>query len=553
MFSMFVFFIFFYPCSLNMTTAFATLDQLYGGLSSSSSSSSSSFSSSYLSSHGHSLAGFLLTIVVGLGLVAYFTLMATLHTVQQDWTHQRCHPYVLPFAHWVHPKVTNEENLQFCLNQTLSATTGDALGPLAQTVQQLQQGVTSMATDIESSRSMFDKMRTFFADITHELYGRTINVTTELDVMARTNQDIVGKMNGVLVTTLYTLLGSYDVLRSLMGAMVQIMVTIMIGFAAAIALLWLNPVTWGLAASSTAMYTAVAIPLGISLSFLVNKLHIHTGMKVPTLHTSPAKCFDADTWITPTKRICDLHLGDCLEEDNVHTRVNALFRLSSDHVDMCVISGGDTPILVSGTHKMVYEGQWVNASTHPHTFPYPYPYRKPVLYCLSVVQKQIRLGTHVFSDWDEVSLEMMDHLERTHGITSFDQLVGGFHPDTLITLHGGGSRKIQDVALGDHLHGGGTVYGTVVIDGRGVPHYQYVIQGKPPTHSSFCGGPNVVYYVSRTKTNSTALRHGTTPSVPSVPYLYHLLTEQHRFWIHSLCCVADYNGCLDHFLLTPRP
>ena len=93
--------------------------------------------------------------------------------------------------------------------------------------------------------------------IAEEIMGRIINVTIPLQQIIIGLKDVLSKVQGTMTAGLFTLLGSYYTLKSLMGAIAQLIITILIGLAAMIAALWVVPFTWGAAAANTAIFVAV--------------------------------------------------------------------------------------------------------------------------------------------------------------------------------------------------------------------------------------------------------------------------------------------------------
>jgi hypothetical protein len=94
---------------------------------------------------------------------------------------------------------------------------------------------------------------------------------------------------------LFTMLGSYYTLKALMGAIAQFIISILIALAVMIAIFWIFPFTWGVAATSTSIFVALAIPMAIILAFMVDVLHVNTSYSIPKI-----KCFDKNTIIDMT-------------------------------------------------------------------------------------------------------------------------------------------------------------------------------------------------------------------------------------------------------------
>ena len=124
-----------------------------------------------------------------------------------------------------------------------------------------------------------------------------MNIMIPLQQIIISMKDVIGKVQGTMTASLFTLLGSYYALKSLMGAIAQLIIIILIALAVTIAILWILPFTWGAAISMTAVFVAISIPMIIIIVFLVDVLKVQTSLSVPTLSIPSVKCFDKNTLI----------------------------------------------------------------------------------------------------------------------------------------------------------------------------------------------------------------------------------------------------------------
>ena len=108
---------------------------------------------------------------------------------------------------------------------------------------------------------------------------------------------MMGKIEGIMTTALYTLLGAYDAIQSGLRSIFEIIVIILIAMGAAIIALWIAvaiaavfgpfglPVVIASTAAAgvlTAIYIGIAIPMGIIAHFLAETMHIHGLSLVPS-------------------------------------------------------------------------------------------------------------------------------------------------------------------------------------------------------------------------------------------------------------------------------
>lgn len=408
----------------------------------------------YLDQYSGSVLLVLFITFIFIVVAVYCSIQINAQPIIQDWTNQRCKPYILPIAGFItHPEGTSAldytyQNFTYCTQNILSSISGLAVEPITFITNGLQQTAGQIMGDIQNVRAMFDKVRTFFQEVIQEIMGRVLNVVIPLQQIVISFKDLMGKIQGTMTAGLFTLLGSYYTLQSTMGSIAQMIVSILITLAIIIGVLWLTPFTWGFAMTNTVIFTALAIPMSIILAFMVDVLHVKTGLSIPTL-----KCFDKNTMLEmhdgKQKRICDIVVGDRLEGDN---EVTACICVTAERSEMYWLNG---EVLVSDSH-IVYHAEtqkWMPVAKHPDAVIAPH-YEEPYLYCLNTRDKTIRIRGHVFTDWDEV----YDGRKSTRNEND------GLHKNTEIQTRWN-MKYIRDIRIGDVLEHGEQVYGVVKTKG----------------------------------------------------------------------------------------
>jgi hypothetical protein len=341
---------------------------------------------------------------------------------------------------------------------------------------------------------------------------------------------------------LFTLLGSYYTLKSLLGAIAQFIITILITLAILVAVFWIIPFTWGAAIANTVIFVAIAIPMAVILAFMVDVLHVQTNLKIPKV-----KCFDKDTEITMNdgsiKKITEVKSGDILMGNNevtacikVETKGSIVYNLDD--------------IIVSNSHIIYYSGKWIYVSQHPDAIKY-HSYEEPYLYCLNTSNKIIKINNTIFTDWDEIYdddiSEVMYNsflpINNLHEIHS--KLDSGFKGETKIKLNSGAYREIKDINVGDILENDEEVYGIVEINGKNIlEQYEYnlgkdlVIEG---TGNLVICDKNIKDYTTLTMNKNKQLLNKNHDK------LYHLLTSKDSFYIGNIR-FHDYNAAIDILL-----
>lgn len=507
----------------------------------------------YFDQYGGSVILFVIITILVFVVVSYFFTMANIQPIIDDWPNQRCNLGIIPFAGYItHPEGTTAseytyENFNYCTQNILAGITGTAVQPITYATKFLQTMAEGIGKSIQNVRGMFSKVRDSMNDVAKDLMGRLINITVPLQQMIISFRDLIGKIQGTMTGGLFTLLGSYYTLKSLMGAIAQFLVIILIALAVMVAAFWILPFTWGFAIANTAIFVAISIPFAIILAFMSNVLKVSTKYSIPRI-----KCFDEDTEIQmndgSNKKISEIKFGDVLKDNN---RVTGIVKVTVDNSTIYMLD----KIIVSDSHMVKHNGEWIKVSMHPNAKKYAF-YDKKYLYCLNTESKVIEIGDHVFSDWDEIYGEKLDAVLKNDLVPLAGKsdihkhLDGGFSIDTRIyTVNG--ERFISEIAIGDILINSSTkertmVYGIVEIDGETLSgQYKYYLGGTNDGRNSTIIKASPHFICSKHNGNSILRKK----EVINKKYgkLYHLLTTSGNFYIGNVK-VYDYNASIDIFL-----
>jgi hypothetical protein len=515
----------------------------------------------YFDDYGGTFVVFVLITICLLLFISYCHVLINIQPIRDSWPTQRCKLGVMPFAGLImkHDGMSTSEytykNFNYCTQSVLSNISGDALEPLTYVSKVLNETVAAAEKDIQEIRKMFDKIRNFVGDISQEIMGRLMNIMPQLQEIIISFKDIIGKVQGTVTAALFTLLGSYYTLKALLGAIVQFIVIILISLAAMIAMFWIFPFTWGVAISSTAIFVALSIPLALILTFMTDVLKINTNLGIPTLPAPHIKCFDKNVLFTMNdgskKPICDIAVGDILFNNNRVTAKIIVEREGSVMYKFSDSNDTDDDIIVSDSHIVKYNDNWIKVSEHPDAKPVE-NYKDKYLYCLNTESKEIVLGSIIFTDWDEIYDNDLNEI-KNNNLFSVNEtseihtyLDCGFAPFTQINLLDGSSKSIYDICVGEILSEGEKVYGIVEIDGTSVNEQYKINLGNG---SYIEGGPNLNFCSKFSKTLHILNYKEKRPLRENEKHkkLYHLLTNIKTFNAEKWC-FYDYNAAIDLLL-----
>lgn len=501
----------------------------------------------YLDEYGSSVVIFIILMIILFIVHSYFYVMNNVQPIKNNWVKERCSPKVIPFAGIINKPDGKtvfdftQENFTYCVQNILTQISGYAVEPIEFIVHSLQGIFNSISTDIQNVRSMFNNIRKNIQSISEEIMGRLINIVIPIQQVIIAMRDIFAKTQGIMTAGLYTLFGSYMTLQTLMGAIVQALVTILLIIAGTIfALMALLPIpiigeiVVPIIAADTAIFIAIAIPTAIIASFVIDVLNI----QVPAV---PTLCFDKQTEFTmkdlSKKTIDNLEVGDILENNDV---ITAKIKVHTNNSEMFNLNN----VIVSGCHTVLYQDKWIPVEKHPSAIKIE-KYSEPYLYCLNTSSKKIIINNTIFCDWDELYGEKLDELMWTPSMIH-NLMDGGFVNNTLISLKNGLKKKICDIKIGDILKNGEKVYGTVEINGSDLEN-QYIYN--LGSMRSFEGGVNLNIVDKNKGYLSTLDMDNSCKKERSVKdsKLYHLLTDKKNFCVNNIL-FYDYNHCIDLFL-----
>lgn len=511
----------------------------------------------YFDQYGSSLFLFILITIALFILCSYCFVMINIQPIKDDWINERCKPSIIPFAGLINaPEGMSstdftKENFDYCTQNIVKDITGNAVQPLTFITNMLNELFDKIKQSLNGIREMINKVRTNIKATAEEIMGRIINVTIPLQQIIIGLKDVLAKVQGTMTAGLFTLLGSYYTLKSLMGAIAQFIVTILIALAVMIAALWIVPFTWGAAAANTAIFIAISIPMALILTFMTKVLKVQSNLKIPKI-----KCFDKNTLLKmddgSEKTIFDIEVGDVLLNNN---EVTAKIKVETEGSEIYELNG----IIVSNSHIVKYKDQWLPVSEHPHSKKIE-SYNEPFLYCLNTTSKVIVIKDICFTDWDEI---------YNNSITKFNTLLctkfnncrekynfktndihkyfdGGFIGSTPVKLKNGTTKIIRNIEVGDVLENDENVYGLVEINGKDIDEQCVYYLGK---NQVIEGGCNLCFYNESISISTTLDLDENNKKNKNTKQdkLYHLLTDKKSFYVNNVN-FYDYNASIDLFL-----
>lgn len=427
---------------------------------------------SYLDMYGSTVVLFIALTLFIFCIYTFFQAIQKREALVNDWTNQRCNPKYIPFAGFINApdgKTAFEytgENFQHCMQSILVNISGNILKP----IEFLLAGVTNffsmLSGTINQIRTVLSVLRDNIANFVQEILHRLLITVIPLQSIMIKVMDMFKKIQGIMMSSLYTMLGAYLTLKSLMGAMMELVIRVLVIMTIVIVGLWAaGPAFWTAASVASIGYLGISIPLALVLYFMSDVLHIKTSA-IPKLR----RCFDDCTLIKmydgTFKKISDVEPGQLMENG---TKITSKFKVDASNLKMYKLHD----IIVSETHIVKYNGQWIQIGDHPDAIK-EIIYNKQFLYCLNTNSKEITINGIVFSDWDEIygkELEyVLKYISSNKEVSNSNDrenihryLEVGLDIDTNVYLNDNTKKPIKYIKIGDKLSTKGTVYGIVEI------------------------------------------------------------------------------------------
>ena len=495
---------------------------------------------SYFDSNGIYILMTIILIIIIIFIFIYFHILNNIQPIKNDWINERCNPKYIPFAGLINGK-SGKESLEFtqdnfssCVQNILQNITSYIFKPFFYMVDVITEILKGIVEDINMIRELLNKVRTALANILNEVFKRINIFMIPIIQMVIVVKDTMSKTVGILTATLYTLFGAYYTLKSLIGSIFELLLTILgiiIGVLVVFIALSFVPII-GFIGTAGAFATIpimmfVLIPIILIKVFMSDVLNT-SGSTIPGI---PSFCFSKETIIPLSngemKPIAELVAGDILSDNSI---VTSTLTLSAKGQDMYNLNG----VYVTGRHRVFYYGFYIHVEYHPDAVKVN-DFNDPFVYCFNTTSKKIQLGNHIFLDWDEIDDEARK-LYTTEDNT-FLKNEYGIDGDTIIKMKDNSSKKLKDILIGDVLANGEIVTGLVkILASKATELLEYNLYNDDNKKIIISNNIKINIKNSYLGKNNNPIMCKTTPT-----YLYHLLTDTFSFTIHDCVHVGDYS------------
>jgi len=504
----------------------------------------------YFDQYGGQVLLFIILIIINFLVWSYAKIIVNIQPIKDDWVNQRCNPSIIPFAGIINPPHDTssvqftQDNFNYCTQNILTSITGIAVAPLNYVFSTINSLFEEIRDAFQHIRQLINSIRQKFVSISQEIFGRISNVVyTFLPIIIKI-KDAMEESRAIMISGLYTSLGTYYALKSVMGAILQIVVTILIALSILVVIMWLS-LNIPFAIAGTSFFAIISAFLIIIIVFCTDILRI----PVPGMPSAPQKpsCFDGETLLKMNdgsyKEIKNINVGDILDKDG---EITAKMYLSTSGIEMYKLFG----ITISGSHRIKNKGEWIYVKDHNDSIKIN-NYTEPIIYCLNTKSKEIHMESIttkdilIFHDWDEIFEDELKILSKNMDNKSilrenihknFDV---GFDATTEIQMIDNQTLKIKNIKPGMILKNSDFVYGIVEINGEDLDKNLFYLG--EIKENKFLGGTENLQKMTNKAFNKV------NNKVNNQKILYNLLTDKGNFYINDIL-FNDYNFAIELFL-----
>ena len=500
----------------------------------------------FLEKYGGSLVMTIIIFFVFFILISYYYIKSKMKNIQQNWAEEKCNPSVIPFAGMINPPPDGSsmqytgENFNECLNNTLEGVADVAMEPIQYSVSIINSFMEGVMDAINALRDLLSRIRNSIGDFAKDVMARILSILMPILFVLIKMKDSFQKVNGVMGTAIFGLLGAYDTLRSLMNSIAEFIVLILIIIAAIIYVgiglsynIFTFPIGIVMIIVNTIIFLLILIPFVLIEVYMSDLMQLN----FPSPPALP-KCFSGNTIIMKKDgSLCmfkDLKIGDSLKHDG---KILSFMKLSANNETLYTYGN----ICVSGKHRIYIDKNNLTCIEVCNDKRFEkINNEEEYLYCIETENNTITIDNIVFTDWNDIDNKdnnILRCINSKH--TIHNNFSGGFHKDTFIELMDGESVSIKDVEVNSTLRYGERVLGVVKIkaddlDIMECSHEFMKIKGR-----------NVHFINKNLGVMCSQKMEGSTTQ--KTKYLYHLITNKQRFHIDGTM-ILDYNSCVDCYL-----
>lgn len=242
----------------------------------------------YLETFGWDIVISALLIILTVGITSVSTYKSVLSQAKANWNLNRCKPIYLPFAGVIMPQPgqsaleTSAQNFQYCIQQDSSMVMNIVLMPFEFAMFIIIEFLDSVMAAISAIMRLILWLKNVIGGIFKQIYNKIVKFIIPLMVIIIKLRDMLAKMNGVMVTSLFTIMNIYNIMVSgILNIMIVLNNILIIVIAVMVALIVLALILM-FTPAFPAGFAFFAVGLGIMTVFIIPVIILYTMMQVFT-------------------------------------------------------------------------------------------------------------------------------------------------------------------------------------------------------------------------------------------------------------------------------
>jgi hypothetical protein len=299
------------------------------------------------------LNNYFVFVMINLAFMAQVLAMAYFRSaadIKENWPLYRCNP-----PYWVFSENVSDD-FTYCIQNTQVNTMGYLLQPITYLIANLTSFVGDLGGSLNNVRQMIGGIRGFTGDIIKNIFGVFLNLVIEFQKMIITIKDMVGKLIGVVVTILYVLDGSIKTMNS----------------------------TWN-------------GPPGQLVKAIGSCFHPETKIKVKSGETYEMKDLPLGAELCDGGKVFAVLKVDNVKKEPLYKIKDINNTKNDTNATNIIYVTGDHFILDPTTNKFIKVKDYKDAELQREVY-------SDWFSCLITTNRRIKIGKHVFWDWEDDEL-----------------------------------------------------------------------------------------------------------------------------------------------------
>lgn len=237
-------------------------------------------------------------IILTLFLTTYFYILNHFQKVRQNWKNERCNPLYMPFAGMIvegNGKLNMDytsKNFKYCNDKYLKEAEKDVMEPIYFIINTIKDVFKDLKNAWKAISGIINLLKKKLAELFQLVVNKLIAILIPIQNIFIKIKDMVGKMIGTLVASIYTFYNVYNVVRlyllniiqitttevlivtilallAAIGLLIALLVTYFVMMALGASLMWFFGLGAAIQAAAQLIFWVVIIPLIIVIAIML--------------------------------------------------------------------------------------------------------------------------------------------------------------------------------------------------------------------------------------------------------------------------------------------